>query len=308
MSINPSGLEADARPSLRELEILRAMIRSGKTVAAARALGISQPAVSRALASLETKFAKPLFVRDGARLVPTAEALRLDYDAEQVIDAFSRLSPGLRHQSFGPIRVAGSPTMAEFLLPSAVERLRGQVPTATISVEIGTGAEVLASVADRRADLGIVDWPVAHPALRAEIFFTERAHVILPDGHRLLACETISASDLVDEPMVALARRFPSRSQFDAAFVAIGAAPRIVAEVSTSAFAVQLVRSGLGVTILNPFPLWLGGLRGLHVRPFEPGVIYQSRLITPMTGAQHPLARQLADIVQDLARSCRGTA
>lgn len=305
MSLDASSIDVDSRPSLRELEILRAMIRSGKTVAAARALGISQPAVSRALASLEQKFAKPLFVRDGARLVPTAEALRLDYDAEQVIDAFSRLSPGLRNQSFGPVRVAASPTMAEFLLPSAVKYLRGQVPSATVSVEIGTGAEALASVADRRADLGIVDWPVAHPALRAETFFTERAHVILPPDHRLLSFETISAADLVDEPIVALARRFPSRSQFDAAFAAIGAAPRLVAEVSTSAFAVQLVRAGLGLTILNPFPLWFGGLGGLHARPFDPVVTYQSRLLTPMTGAQHPLARQLGEIVQELARSCR---
>ena len=57
------------RPSLRELEVLQAMIATRKTVAAAQMLGISQPAVSRALAALEADVGCALFARQGGRLV-----------------------------------------------------------------------------------------------------------------------------------------------------------------------------------------------------------------------------------------------
>ena len=79
------------RPTLRELEVFRSVIRCGKTTAAARQLGISQPAVSRALAQLEARKGEMLFRRDGNRLVPTAEALALDRELEPMFEVLARL-------------------------------------------------------------------------------------------------------------------------------------------------------------------------------------------------------------------------
>ncbi|WP_291634202.1 LysR family transcriptional regulator, partial [Bosea sp. (in: a-proteobacteria)] len=79
-------------PSLRELEILQAMIATRKTVAAAQMLGISQPAVSRALAALEAHVGRPLFMREGGRLVPTGDAFALEAEAQPIFDALERLA------------------------------------------------------------------------------------------------------------------------------------------------------------------------------------------------------------------------
>ncbi|MGL4728003.1 MAG: LysR family transcriptional regulator, partial [Bosea sp. (in: a-proteobacteria)] len=80
------------QPSLRELEVLRAMIASRKTIAAAHLLGISQPAVSRAIASLEARIGRSLFSRDGGRLTPTADAFALEAEAGTIFDALDRLT------------------------------------------------------------------------------------------------------------------------------------------------------------------------------------------------------------------------
>ena len=70
--------------TLRQLEILRAIIRCRTTMAAARQLGLSQPAVSNALKAMETQAGFALFERINNRLFPTREALALHEEADLV--------------------------------------------------------------------------------------------------------------------------------------------------------------------------------------------------------------------------------
>ena len=63
--------------NLRQLEILRAVIRHRTTVAAADELALSQPAVSNALKTMEAQAGFALFERVNNRLFPTTEAMAL---------------------------------------------------------------------------------------------------------------------------------------------------------------------------------------------------------------------------------------
>jgi DNA-binding transcriptional LysR family regulator len=292
--------EADGRrPSLRELEILRAMIATRKTVAAATALGISQPAVSRAIASLELRVGRMLFTRDGGRLVPTSDAFALEAEAAPIFTGLDRLATWPN----GPVRagllkIAASPTLAQFLLPAAVAQFRELEPDITVQVEIGNSASVIASGADRAADLGIVDIMPVHPGVRAEILRESVAHLLMPDDHPLAAHARITPRELIGEPFIALARRFPSRFEVDKAFGELGLTPRIVAEAATSAFVAALVRTRVGVALINPFPLTLGGLDGLTIRPFDPAISYRTTLVFPTAGSVAPAARRFADMLR----------
>jgi DNA-binding transcriptional LysR family regulator len=79
------------RASIREYEVLRAVITSGTVTAAAHRLAISQPAVSRLLAQLEANVGVMLFERRGGRLRPTAEAVRLNSKLDRLFDALAYL-------------------------------------------------------------------------------------------------------------------------------------------------------------------------------------------------------------------------
>ncbi len=120
----------------------------------------------------------------------------------------------------------------------------------------------------------------------------------MPEGHPLARRESVSVADLDGEPIVALARRFPSRIEAERAFATGGVPMRVVAEVSTSAFAVELVRRGVGLTLVNPFPITLGGMAGLIARRFEPEIVYRTMLLFPALGAGSPAARAFADILK----------
>jgi DNA-binding transcriptional LysR family regulator len=298
MSHNDHALSE--RPSLRELEILRALIQSRKTTSAAASLGVSQPAVSRAIAALEARIGRPLFSREGGRLTPNADAFALEEAARPIFAALERIRlwpDGGQRQ--GVLKLAASPTLAQFLLPDILARLRIAEPDLTIHVEIGTNTTVVASVADRLADIGIADTPLHHPGVRAEPLREAVAHCVMPAAHRLAGHALITAGDLHDEPMIALARRFPSRVEADRHFAGVGAQPRIVAEAATSAFVAELVRRGVGLALVNPFPLTLaGGLDGLVARPFEPVIRYVTMLLFPAAGAVSPAARRFADVLK----------
>ncbi|WP_332682600.1 LysR family transcriptional regulator [Bosea sp. (in: a-proteobacteria)] len=286
-------------PSLRELEILQAMIATRKTVAAAQMLGISQPAVSRALSSLEAHVGRPLFVRESGRLVPTGDAFALEAEAQPIFAALERLAawPGQTARA-SVLRIATPPTLAQFVLPPILALFRRQEPDVAANVEIGTSSSVIAQVADRAADLGLVDIPVPHLGVRGEPLRDAVGHVFMPADHPLAAREVLGPRDLADEPIVALARRFPVRVETDRAFADAGIAPRIVAEGTTSAFAAEMVRQRVGLALLNPFPLTLGGMDGLVARRFEPVVSYRTMLLFPSSGPIAPAARRFADLLR----------
>lgn len=291
---------ADRRPpSLRELEVLQAMIATRKTVAAAQMLGISQPAVSRALAALEAHVGRPLFAREGGRLVPTADAFALEAEAQPVFAALERLAgwPG-RTTLASVLRIATAATLAQFVLPPALARFRLQEPDVVANVEISTSSSVIAQVADRAADLGLVDVPVPHVGVRGEVIREAVAHVVMPEDHPLAVRDLIGPRDLAEEPLIAAARRFPVRFEADRAFADAGLTPRLVAEGATSTFIAELVRQRVGLALLNPFPLTLGGMHGLVARRFEPRIAYRTSLLFPAVGPVAPAARRFADLLR----------
>lgn len=298
-----SDLEEDirsGRPSLRELEVLRAMIASRKTIAAAHLLGVSQPAVSRAIASLEARTGRQLFSREGGRLTPTADAFALESEAGAIFEALDRLSQWPdRSEGKTLLRIAASPTLTHMVLTGFIARMRVLEPSLTYAVEVCTGTDVLAHVADRRADLGLLDMPVGHPAIRAEIIREAEIHCLMPEDHPLARKAVVTAADLDNVPLVLLPHRFAARGEIDKGFQRAGVRPRIVAEVSVTSLAAELVRQGIGVSIFNPFPMAMQPIPGTVWRPYRPTIWYRTYLLFPATGGVHPAARRFADLISE---------
>ncbi|MFT4121296.1 LysR family transcriptional regulator [Bradyrhizobium sp.] len=288
---------ARLRPSLREIEALRAMIATGKTTQAARQLGTSQPSVSRAIASLEARLGQPLFARRNGRLAPTAEALALEARAAVVFDLLDQIAAP-RNDGATAIRVAAPPTLANLFLAPLLARFIAREPGTRIHMEVGKSTDCLGSVADGSADLALVDQASSHDGVRLEVFRQARPHVLMSKRHRLAARADLAIGDLAGEAMIALSRRFPLRNKVDAAFAAIRAEPAIVAEASTSTFLVEMVRAGLGLAILNPFPLELRPEKSLVFRPLDLKMSLETAVVVPARGSLTPAARSLANFIR----------
>jgi DNA-binding transcriptional LysR family regulator len=196
------------------------------------------------------------------------------------------------------IRIATPPTLANLFLAPLLARFISREPAARVHVEIGTSSDCLDAVAEGSADIGLVDQTPTHEGVRLEIFRRARPHAMLPRRHRLAAKAELSIGDLVGEPILALSRRFPLRTKVDAAFAALRAEPLIVAEATTSLFLAEMVRAGLGITILNPFPLELRPDKALVFRPINLKMPLETAVIVPARGSLSPAARALANFIR----------
>lgn len=267
-------------PTLREFEVFRAVIDARKTTAAALRLGISQPAVSRALASLEERLGRVLFERDGGRLVPTAEALALNGELDSIFDGLARIAQRQWQSPQGEtLRVAAPPTFAQTWVQPVLTGFLKLHPTLKTFVEISSTNQVIASVAERTADVGIVDSAVSHAGVRLLPLRSSRAVCLLPADHPLGERQRIAPEDLKGEPFIALTRRHSARSAIDRMFLDAGLEPRIVLETSTTLSAAEFVRAGLGVTLVNAFPIASLLDEQICSRPFLPAITYQSSFV-----------------------------
>src|SRR5690606_6392396 len=117
------------RFKLRQMEVFRAVMIAGSASGAARMLFISQPAVSRLLAHMETSLDLKLFHRTGGKLVPTPQAqLLLDevngvYDAALRVDSFVG---NLAKKASGTLKLACSPSLGLSVLPELISEFLGR--------------------------------------------------------------------------------------------------------------------------------------------------------------------------------------
>ena len=117
--------------TLRQLEILRALVRYRTTVAAGHQLGLSQPAVSNALKTMEAQAGFALFERINNRLFPTREAQELYKEAEAIFTRHDLLEAKLRdlkESRIGHLRIVATPPIGYSIIPHALKRFLARRP------------------------------------------------------------------------------------------------------------------------------------------------------------------------------------
>ncbi|MBR9650481.1 LysR family transcriptional regulator [Thalassobius aquimarinus] len=273
--------------SLSEYQALRAMMESGTATAAARRLGLTQSAVSRAVASLEARTGRILFEREAGRLRPTAEAIRLNRRLDSLFEALDRIDapPTAVRET---LRLIAPPSLAHRFLVSLVTGFLKANPHFFVSLEVNTSDEVIRGLVEDRFDLGIIRVEMSRAGLRMIPYRVSSVVCAMASDHPLSSLETISPSDLDGHRMIALTHRHARRAQLDKILLEAGAHPEIVAEVSTTFAAMDLAKEGLGVSVVNPFPAVHYRGSEMTFRPFDVPMIYRSYFAV---SDQRPLPR-----------------
>jgi len=132
-----------------------AVLDQGSLLAAARALGVSQPTLGRHITDLESQLASVLFERTGRGLVPTRTALQLAQAARLMQDGalqLSRTLAGSKTQAGGTVRITASVPVAVQLMPPILLDLRLALPG--IQIELVSSNQV-SNLLRREADIAI---------------------------------------------------------------------------------------------------------------------------------------------------------
>lgn len=270
--------------NLREIEVFQAVMVCGTTARTAEMLRISQPAVSKAIKSLEHSIGFDLFERVKSRLLPTPEGQLFHREVERSFAGLTHLRSAaarIHDIGSGDLRVACLSAFSANLLPIALSRFHAEHPNVAITFQVQSSPMIRDLVASGRFEIGIAADEIDATGVESEPFINVRSMIALYPGHPLEGLDVVSAKDLHELPFVALAPEDTTRREADTLFSASGIRPRIVAETPYSTTVCALVLSGLGCGIVDPItaPGFLE--RGLILKPFEPPVFFRTLLLFP---------------------------
>ncbi|BDH04695.1 LysR family transcriptional regulator [Streptomyces seoulensis] len=239
-------------PDLGALELLLAVARLGSLGAAARELGITQPAASSRLRSMERQLGVALVDRSprGSRLTD-AGALVTDW-ARQVVAAaevFDAGAQALRARRDSRLRVAASMTIAEYLLPGWLLALRAGRPDTAVSLLAGNSARVAELLLSGEADLGFVEGLTVPTGLDSAVIAHDRLTVVTAPTHPWARRpRPLETAELAATPLILRERGSGTRQVLDAA---LGAAARPLIELSSTTAVKAAVVGGAGPAVLS---------------------------------------------------------
>ncbi len=276
--------------SLPEYQALRALMESGTTSKAAIRLGLSQSAISRSIASLEARTGRILFERDGGRLRPTNEAALMNRRLDPLFEALDRID-GPPEMAKETLRIIAPPTYAHRFLVHHVATFLRANPHFFVSLEVAPSEDVIRGILDGRFDLGVTGVELSRDGVKLTPYRRSNAVCAMATDHPLALQDMIHPKDLDGQPLIALTHRHARRAQLEKVLHGSRVTPRVVAEASTSVAAVDLAKEGLGITIVNPFPIVQYRSDDVAFRPFVSQIDYRSYFVTPDQGPTTSIVR-----------------
>ncbi|WMC11597.1 LysR family transcriptional regulator [Oceanimonas pelagia] len=269
----------------KQLHIFQEVIRSGSISKAARRLGLTQPAVSTAIANLESDMGFMLFRRNHYGTEMTAEAKSFSEGVERALKALNNLeelASDLKHGRTGKLQIGCMPGMAT-LAPAMVAAFMGHNPGVKLSLQTFPSGKVEEWVAGGHFDLGIVEKPQAKNEL--EIWpYRFRMLCALPAGSPLAERREITIDDLEGRPLITLGDGHQSTMQLRSLAHRHNLALNVVAETQLFPSAMGLVDAGVGYTLIDPITAMEYGKRhdcSVVLRPFAPRVEFEVAIILP---------------------------
>lgn len=291
---------------LRDIEIISCVVVERKTTGAAERLGLSQSAVSRAIAKIEHRLGRKLFHREGGRLTPTADALRLHERGNAIFEALAGLD-NAETKTSEQVSVVAPPTLSHLYLTREIATFARQHPRIMISLDIVTIEELPGWIAEGRSDLGLCDTTFLHAGVMIEQFIETPAICFMREDHPLARKTTIAPEDLHGRDYVAIHKRHSLRGTLDKIFADATTRPRITIETGGAVMAAELIREGLGVSVLNPFPLVLQDMSGLTCRRFDANMPFRTNFLMPGSTTPSVATRLFLDFMKARREDLRHT-
>lgn len=260
--------------NLRQVEAFRAVIENGTVSAAAIALNVTQPAVSKLVSNLEYDTGLRLFDRIKGKLTPTAQGARLYEEVDRVFSGLHQIERAIetvRREEKGRLVVGVLPALSGHFIQEVTMRFLESEPHVFVSLIVRGSPGLADWLVTRQVDVGILNAKVEHPYLETEPFLPHPLVCIMPPDHALARKSIITPADLHDEPFVGFDEGVEIRRMVDEVMASYGSVPRLVLEATTAPTLCEFVAHGLGLSLIHP--LMAGPVQGrVAIRRFEPAI------------------------------------
>jgi LysR family transcriptional regulator for metE and metH len=237
----------------RDLRLVHAIASSGSATRAASLLHVSQSAVSHQLKNLEERLGVPLFERRGRTLRFTAAGERFLSVANQVLEPLAKLELELKTERAPrvlPLRVATQCYTAYHWLPRVLADFRLLHPNVQLRILPDRGNESQIALSAGELDLVLHIGAMKHKTLLHKKLFHDELVLVTAADHRLAKKAIVCAEDLKTETLILFDTVMSERERVKKKLFPRGGGFANVMRVPLTDAAVELVKAGLGVSIL----------------------------------------------------------
>ncbi|MCK2215316.1 LysR family transcriptional regulator [Actinomadura sp. ATCC 31491] len=275
--------------TLAQLRAFIAVAEHGGFTAAAEHIGMSQPAVSRAVTGLERELGAPLFVRHRDGIALTEAGRRALARARETLRSFDLIRAEVAAaagQVTGMLRLASLPSATGTLMARPLRAFTDRYPQVQIRLFEGVDDDIRAWLSRGAAEIGVVTLPA--PGLHTLHLSTHDMVAVLPAGHPLARRPDVRLADLAGQPFILSTAG--CRPLIMGASQAAGVRLDIAYEAGGPAAILEMVAAGLGVSIVPTLGL-PADLGAVTVRPLAPRMTRSLALAVPSLQDCAPAAR-----------------
>ena len=197
------------------IEAFSEVISCGSVSAAAKKLGVSQPAVSQLIKKLEESVGVPLFVRRNGLIFPTDRANSLRDDVEQLLMQLDKIQMQL---NFGrtdqvilnPLRFSASLSVVNEILPRVISTMHKKNPDMLFYVNSLPIVSMSKAIRRGNVDFALSIRKIEHSSIISKKLLSAREVCIMPKSHPLATKSTLSVDDINQEKMIMASRTDPA--------------------------------------------------------------------------------------------------
>ena len=269
--------------TLRQIEVIRAVMLRGTINGAAEHLNVSAPGISRLIKHTEDSLGIRLFERRAGLFVPSVEASKVFDQIREVYKGVENLQSALDSLQKGHdvrLAFASAPSVAQFIAARAVKSMRSRYPDVFIDLNILKIEETLDYLLLERGEFVIMSSPIQNPGIQNEEIAAGKIVAILPEGHRLVGEDRISVHQLDGEPLVGIDPKDPYGAIVAKPFLDAGITPNHSMRGRFAQTVVSLVRHGLGVALIDEFSVAEVYLPGLVRLPLVEEATVRINVVT----------------------------
>jgi len=243
--------------NLRQLEVFQAVMQTGNMSAAARLICITPSAVSKTVSHTELQLGYKLFTRAKGVLAPTPEALVLyaeSVNIHQQLEQLRLISVNLREVDQGQVRLAAIPSISHEFLPGVLAQHVTRYPHVNLEVRTLHQEQMVSVLLNRSVDFALGFYPHPHPQLANRLLISGRLHLAVTREIWLRAVRVRRAnpiSFMSNTPLIRLVGEDPMRAAIEELVQRLGANLESGVQVQTSRLALELVRLGMGWTVID---------------------------------------------------------
>jgi DNA-binding transcriptional LysR family regulator len=225
--------------------------------AAARALGLTQAAVSQRIQALEQALKCPLFQRQSGHVLLSDAGRCLYTYAQRILDLHRQAIheiTGRETPLTGELILAASSVPGEYLLPELLARFQEQQPHLQVRASVTDSREVLEQVEQGHVHLGLVGGRSDSPHLEFRPFASDELALIVPAKHPFSGRKRVPLAQLATQPIIVREVGSASRSCLEQALAQAGKSLRdlrVTLELGSNEAIKEAVLRGMGAAFLS---------------------------------------------------------